>query len=191
MKIGNIPIRISIVAIAVVVFFAIFLLLTVLQSGDIGILVFGIPALLLLLIIPMALNYMSQKEYMDIAPEYEIRAKTVRIRMINNRMEGQIVRIEGVVERVHFQFINRPQFIVADRTGEISVRMFTNPNEEIRKDDIVEVLGKVMKRYIMSGAVTINAISIFEPMICSSIFPPTNIPFFIFLPPDIASLRAK
>jgi hypothetical protein len=160
MKIGNIPVRISIVAIAVVVIFAIFLLFTILQSGDFGILIFGIPALLMLLILPMALNYMSQKEYTDLIPAYEVRAKTVRVRMINPTMEGQVVRIEGVVERVHFQFLNRPQFIVADRTGEISVKMFTSPAEQIQKDDIVEVLGKVMKRYIMGGDVTVNAVSI-------------------------------
>jgi hypothetical protein len=160
MKIGNIPVRISIVAIAVVVIFAFFLLFTILQSGDLGILIFGIPALLMLLILPMGLNYMSQKEYVDLIPVYEVRAKNVRVRMINPTMEGQVIRIEGVVERVHFQFLNRPQFIVADRTGEISVKMFTSTTEKIRKDDIVEVLGKVMKRYIMGGDVTINAVSI-------------------------------
>jgi hypothetical protein len=160
MKIGNIPVRISIVAIAVVVIFAIFLLLEILWSGDLGILVFGIPALLMLLILPMALNYMSQKEYTDLIPAYEVRAKTVRVRMINPTMEGQVVRIEGVVERVSFQFLNRPQFVVADRTGEIPVKMFTSPSEKIRKDDIVEVLGKVMKRFIMGGEVTVNAVSV-------------------------------
>lgn len=160
MKIGNIPVRISIVAIAVVVIFAIFLLIEILWSGEAGILLFGIPALLMLLIIPMALNYMSQKEYIEMIPAYEVRAKTVRVRMINPTMEGQVVRIEGVVERVYFQFLNRPQYLVADRTGEISVKMFTSPTEDIRKDDVVEVLGKVMKRYIMGGDVTVNAVSI-------------------------------
>jgi hypothetical protein len=160
MKIGNIPVRISIVGITVVGVFAFFLLFTILQSGDFSILIFGIPALLMLLILPMALNYMSQKEYVELIPAYEVRAKTVRVRMINPTMEGQIVRIEGVVERVHFQFLNRPQFLVADRTGEISVKMFTSTPEKILKDDIVEVLGKVMKRYIMGGDVTINAVSI-------------------------------
>ena len=44
---------------------------------------------------------------------------------------------------------------------------------------------------LSSRPLTINAVSIFEPIICSSIYPPTMIPFLIFLPPDIASLRAK
>lgn len=160
MKIGDIPLRISIIAIAVVVIFAFFLLIAFLQSLDVNILLFGIPTLILLLIVPMALNYMSQKEYNDLVPVYESQAKNVRIRMINPTMEGQIIRIEGVVERTRFQMFNRPQFLVADRTGEISVKMFTSTTEHIEKDDIVEVLGKVMKRYIFGGDVTINAVSI-------------------------------
>ena len=51
--------------------------------------------------------------------------------------------------------------MVADRTGEISVKMFTAPRERIRKDDIVEVLGTVMKRYILVGEdLVINCVSI-------------------------------
>jgi hypothetical protein len=160
MKIGNIDARISTVALAVVLVFAFFLSFAYLQSQDINILIWGIPALILLLVVPMALNYMSQKEYADLVPQYESYAKNVRIRMINPTMEGQIIRIEGVVERKHFQIFNRPQFVVADRTGEISVKMFTSPTERINKDDVVEVLGKVMKRYILGGDPTVNAVSI-------------------------------
>ena len=52
MKIGNIDVRISIVAIAVVVVFAIFLSSAYLSSGDTMLLLFGIPAVVLLLVIP-------------------------------------------------------------------------------------------------------------------------------------------
>jgi hypothetical protein len=38
--------------------------------------------------------------------------------------------------------------------------MFTTPGEDIRKGDIVEVLGQVMKRYIFGGDAVINCISI-------------------------------
>jgi len=61
---------------------------------------------------------------------------------------------------VHFQFLNRPQFLVADRTGEISVKMFTSPPEDVQKGDVVEVLGTVVKRYIMTGDAVINCVSI-------------------------------
>jgi RecJ-like exonuclease len=161
MKIGEINLRVSIVALAVVVIFSIFLAYTYFITRDIRLLIWGILTLVLLLAIPVGLNYMSQKEYADIRPQYEREARTVRIKLINLNMIGDPVRIEGIVEKVHFQFLNRPQYIVADRSGEISVKMYTQPEETIKVGDIVEVLGMVMKRYIISGGdAVINGVSI-------------------------------
>jgi RecJ-like exonuclease len=114
----------------------------------------------MLILIPVALNYMSQKQYASLVPVYEAEARTVRVREINLNMLGEPVRIKGVVERVYFQFLNRPQYLVADRTGEISVKMFTSPAEDVQKGDVVEVLGTVVKRYILSGDAVINCVSI-------------------------------
>jgi hypothetical protein len=75
-------------------------------------------------------------------------------------MVGQPVRFEGVVERVYFKYLNRPQFLIADKSGEVSVKMFTTPQEDINKGDIVEVLGIVMKRYMATGDAVINCVSI-------------------------------
>jgi hypothetical protein len=160
MKIGNIDVRISIVAIAVVVFFAILLFVAYISTGNLILLAWGIPVIILLLLIPMGLNYMSQKEYAELVPVYEKEARPVRVKMINEGMIGKIVKIEGVVERTYFQFLNRPQFLVGDRTGEISVKMFTSPQETIKKDDIVEVLGTVIHRYMVTGDPVINCVSI-------------------------------
>src|SRR5512137_1707836 len=147
MKIGNVDVKVSIVAVAVFVFFTIFLLIASVYSPEVrSQLIWMIPALFLLLLIPMALNYMSRKEYADLTPLYEGQAKTVRIKLITEGMIGKTVRIEGVVEKIHFQFLNRPQFIIADRTGAISVKMFTSPDEDVMVNDIVEVLGQVVRR---------------------------------------------
>ena len=91
---------------------------------------------------------------------YEAEAKNTRIRDISLSKLGEPVRIKGVVERVYFQFLNRPQYLVADRTGEISVKMFTSPGENVQKGDVVEVLGVVVKRYIMTGDAVVNCVSI-------------------------------
>jgi uncharacterized protein YdeI (BOF family) len=161
MKIGNVEIKVSIVAVAVFVFFTIFLLYASMYSPEVrSQLIWMIPALFLLLIIPMALNYMSRSQYNNLEPIYEAEAKTVRIKMINESMVGKPVRIEGVVERVYFQFLNRPQYLVADRSGEISVKMFTSSNEEIKVKDVVEVIGQVIKRYVVTGDPVVNCISI-------------------------------
>jgi hypothetical protein len=161
MKIGNVEVKVSIVAVAVFVFFTIFLLFASLYSPEVrSQLIWMIPALFLLLVIPMALNYMSRSEYNNLEPIYEAEAKTVRIKMINESMVGKPVRIEGVVERAYFQFLNRPQYLVADRSGAISVKMFTSSNEEIKVNDVVEVLGQVIKRYVVTGDPVVNCISI-------------------------------
>jgi RecJ-like exonuclease len=123
-------------------------------------LIWLIPCLFLLLVIPIALNYMSRSQYKDLEPVYEREAKTVKVRFINENMIGKIVRIEGVVERIHFQFLNRPQYSVADRTGAISVKMFTSPDENVKVNDIVEVYGQVIRRYMVTGEPVINCVII-------------------------------
>jgi hypothetical protein len=154
-------VKISNISIGVFVVFTILLSIASVMSPDVRSNLFWlIPCLFMLLVIPVALNYMSRKQYADLVPEYEVQAKTVRVRLINENMIGKVVRINGVVERVHFQFLNRPQYSVADRSGAISVKMFTSPDETIRINDTVEVLGQVIHRYIVTGEPVINCVSI-------------------------------
>ncbi|MCU0631673.1 MAG: nucleotide-binding protein [Methanolinea sp.] len=161
MKIGNVDVKVSILAVAVFVIFTIFLLVASVFSPEVrSQLIWLIPCLLMLLLIPTALNYMSRKEYADLTPLYAAQAKTVRIKLINEGMVGKPVRIEGVVEKVHYQFLNRPQYLVADRSGAISVKMFTSADEDVKVNDIVEVLGQVIHRYIVTGDPVINCVSI-------------------------------
>ena len=161
MKIGNVEVKVSIVAIAVFVFFTIFLLVASLYSPLVqSQLIWLIPVLFMLLVIPMALNYMSRSQYADMEPQYAAAAKTVRVKLINESMIGKPVRIEGVVERVYFQFLNRPQYLIADRSGEISVKMFTSTDEDLKVNDVVEVIGQVIRRYIVTGDPVVNCVSI-------------------------------
>lgn len=161
MKIGTINVKVSNISIGVFVFFT--LLLVIASMVDPGIrphLLWMVPSLFLLLVIPVLLNYMSRSQYKDLEPVYEKEAKTVRVRLINESMIGKIVRIEGVVERVHFQFLNRPQYTVADRSGSISVKMFTSPEYDVKVNDIVEVYGQVIRRYMVTGEPVVNCVII-------------------------------
>ena len=160
MQIGDVRVRVTAVTVAVFLFFMALVLLFAYASGDLYVLVWGVPTAVMLLLIPLALNYMSQKQYASLVPMYEAESKNARIREINLNRLGEPVRIKGVVERVYFQFLNRPQYLVADRTGEISVKMFTSAAEDVKKGDVVEVLGTVVKRYIMTGDAVINCVSI-------------------------------
>ncbi|MDI6720425.1 MAG: nucleotide-binding protein [Methanomicrobiales archaeon] len=160
MKIGNIRVKVSVIVMAVVAFFTILLIFAYFATGDLTIIKWGIPLLFGMILIPIALNYMSQSTYADMIPAYEKEAKKVRVRAINLNMLGDPIRIEGVVERVYFRFLNRPQYLIADRSGAISVKMFTSPKEDVKKGDVVEVLGSVMKRYIVTGDAVVNAVAI-------------------------------
>ncbi len=160
MKIGGIELRVSPVNAGVTLFFGLFLIWSYLISKSSKVLLYGIAMLVVLFLIPILLNYMSQEQYAGLLPQYQRDAKTVRIKAINANMIGEVVRFEGVVERVYFLYLNRPQYLVGDKSGEISVKMFTSPREEVKKGDMVEVIGKVMKRYIMGGDPVINCVSI-------------------------------
>lgn len=161
MKIGNVNVKVSVLAVAVFVVFTILLLITSITSPEVrASLIWLIPVLFMLLVIPTILNYMSRSQYADLAPQYEAEAKTVRVKLVNENMVGKPVRIEGVVERVYFQFLNRPQYLVADRSGAISVKMFTSPEEEVKVNDVVEVYGQVIRRYIVTGDPVINCVVI-------------------------------
>jgi hypothetical protein len=154
------PIRPSALHYAVFIFFALFLLWYIVSTGDSRILIWALPTLVFLLLIPMLLTYMSQKEYEGLIPVYEAESRSVKIREINEKLISKPVRVEALVEEVRFRYLNRPHFIIADRTGSIPVKMFTAPREDIRAGDIVEVLGQVIHRYIVTGDPVINGVSI-------------------------------
>jgi hypothetical protein len=160
MKIKGTTVRVSIIQIGLVTALTLILLAYVILSGDYRTLFWAIPVLIMLLVIPSALNYMSQSQYDDLIPYYEAEAVSVRMAAIRPSDIGKIVRVEGVVERVLFKSLNRPQYHIADKSGVMSVKMFTTPKEDIKKDDVVEVLGQVIKRYVVVGDPVINAVLI-------------------------------
>ena len=117
MQIGDVKVRVTAVTMAVFLFFIVLIAVYILTTGEIYTLYWAVPAAAMLILIPMALNYMSQSQYASLVPMYEAEAKDTRIREINLNRLGEPVRIKGVVERVCFQFLNRAQYLVADRIG--------------------------------------------------------------------------
>jgi len=132
-------IRPSILHLFVFAFFLVLIAIYIFTSGDYHMLIWGIPTLLCLLAFPMALAYLSQNQYASLIPEYEADAKSVNIREINRSMLSKRIRIEGLVEEVRFRSLNRPHFIIGDRTGVTIVKMFTNPRFDVKKGDVVQV----------------------------------------------------
>lgn len=153
-------IRPSILHVLVFAFFLILISIYVFSTGDTSMLIWGIPTLICLLLIPMGLTYLSQSQYSDLIPMYEASAKEVKIREINESMVSKPIKIEGLVEEVRFRSLNRPHFIIGDRTGVTTVKMFTSPRNDINKGDIVEVYGQVIRRYIIYGDPIVNGVDI-------------------------------
>jgi len=153
-------IRPSILHLFVFAFFLVLIAIYIFTSGDYHMLIWGIPTLLCLLAFPMALAYLSQNQYASLIPEYEADAKSVNIREINHSMLSKRIRIEGLVEEVRFRSLNRPHYIIGDRTGVTVVKMFTNPRFDVKKGDVVLVYGQVMKRYIFYGDPIINGVDV-------------------------------
>jgi hypothetical protein len=108
----------------------------------------------------MGLNYMSQRQYAGLLPYYKEHARSVKIREINDRLISNPIRLEGIVEKVRFRWINRPNYIIADRTGTTVVKMFTDPGVEIKVGDRVLVYGQVIHRYIVIGDTVVNGVHI-------------------------------
>jgi hypothetical protein len=148
------------VQIFVFAFFAIFVSAYVLLSGDTGILIWAVPTIILLLLIPMGMTYLSQSQYADLIPEYEAFARELKIREINESLISKPITFEGLVEEVRWRSLNRPHYIIADKTGETIVKMFTSPSVDVRKDDVVRVYGQVIRRYIFAGDPIVNGVDI-------------------------------
>ena len=160
MKIGDYNARPSLLHYGVVAFFSCALLLYGFSTGNWKTFFLCVPLAVLMLLIPMGLNYLSQRQYANLLPYYKEHARFVKIREINERTVSELIRLEGIVEQVRFKSINRPHFIIADRTGTVTVKMFTDPGTEIHVNDRVLVYGQVIRRYIALGDPVVNGVHI-------------------------------
>ena len=123
-------------------------------------LLFAIPALLALLLIPMILAWMSRKTLNEAAEQNTPQAKFYKIAKVTQAMTGQAVSISGQVKKISFKWLNRPHFHIEDSTGRIRVIMFTSPAENIQQGDEVEVLGVVIKNIFKRSDPAISAVRV-------------------------------
>ena len=160
MKIGDYNVRPSLLHYGVAIFFSCVLLFYAFATGNWRTVLICAPLVVLMLLIPMALSYMSQKQYKGLLPYYKEHARSVKIREVNERMFSNLVKLEGIVEQSRFKWLNRPHYVIADRTGVITVKMFTDPGVNIQEGDRVLVYGQVIHRYVMFGDPVINGVHI-------------------------------
>jgi len=130
------------------------------STGDSRFLLYAIPALILLLVIPMVLAWMSRRSFAQAQEQFEPQARACMIGNINPALVGEVVRISGEVLRISFRWLNRPHFHINDATGQMRVIMFTAPSNRVAAGDKVEAVGIVMKYPLTKNRFVISAVSV-------------------------------
>ncbi|MBN2539204.1 MAG: hypothetical protein JXB09_04075 [Deltaproteobacteria bacterium] len=130
------------------------------STGDSRFLLYAIPGLVLLLVIPMTLAWMSRRSFMQASEQFDTKARSCKIGKITPAMVGDAIRISGEVQKISFRWLNRPHFHITDETAGIRVVMFTAPSNKIVVGDRVEALGVVMKHLFTRNRLIISAVSV-------------------------------
>lgn len=130
------------------------------DTGDQRFLLYAIPGLAMLIVIPFTLAWMSRRSFAQASAQYDSKARYCRIDRIDTGMAGTVLRTSGKVGKISFKWLNRPHFHINDGTAGIRVVMFTAPANEIAVGDTVEVLGIVMKNIFSRRTPVISAVSI-------------------------------
>jgi len=130
------------------------------STGNAQFLWFAIPGLIMLLVIPMTLAWMSRRSFAQAHERSETKARAYKIGKLTPATIGEVVRITGEVQKISFQWLNRPHFHIQDATGRIRVIMFTAPANKVAAGDRVEAIGVVMKNPLKKTQLAISAISV-------------------------------
>ncbi|MBN1381275.1 MAG: OB-fold nucleic acid binding domain-containing protein [Deltaproteobacteria bacterium] len=130
------------------------------STGDSRFLLYAVPGLILMLVIPMALAWMSRRSFMQAHEQSASKARACKIGKIGPAMIGEVVRISGEVQKISFRWLNRPHFHIKDATAQIRVIMFTAPANKVAVGDEVEAIGVVMKYPLAKTRLVISAVSV-------------------------------
>lgn len=132
--------RMSILAYITLGFMVIMVALAYAASPQPGFLLAALPALLVLLGVPLILNEMNKRH----TDKIDIRSfKLYRVKDLKRLEVGVPVRLRGTVETVSLKWLNRPHFIINDGSGSIGVFMVWAPRENIKPGDNVEAAGTI------------------------------------------------
>lgn len=100
----------------------------------------ALPMLVLLAAIPLIINYMNMRQ----ADRVDMRDfKLYKIGELTRLGAGTPVRLQGIVESTALKWLNRPNFLLSDKSGKIRVYMFAAPRENIKIGDQVEAAGNL------------------------------------------------
>ncbi|MBN1615372.1 MAG: OB-fold nucleic acid binding domain-containing protein [Deltaproteobacteria bacterium] len=130
------------------------------STGDPHFLLYAVPGLIMLLVIPMTLAWMSRRSFEQAHEQSVAKVRACKIGKISAAMIGEAVRISGEVRKISFGWLNRPHFHIEDATAQMRVIMFTAPENKVVIGDKVEAIGVVMKYPLTKTRLAISAVSV-------------------------------
>lgn len=160
MRIRGITVRVPPLLFAITVFFAAVCAMMYGSTNDLSYLYVGAPLCVVLIGVPLAMNYLTEKQFAHQLPALRTRAKFSRARQISPAMTGTPVILEGKILKVTGLLLAKPAYLIADPTGQIVVRRFALPDPLVGVGATVEVVGTVARKITNGDAVYVNAISI-------------------------------
>ena len=156
MRIRGITVRVPPLLFAVTVFFAAVCAMMFGSTKDLAYLYFGAPLCVVLICVPLAMNYLTEKQLAEQLPAMRVRAKFSRARQISPAMVGTPVIVEGKILKVTGLLMGKPAYLLADSTGQIVVRRFALPDPLVGVGAAVEVVGTVARKITNGDAVAVS-----------------------------------
>ncbi|MDV0441476.1 hypothetical protein [Methanorbis furvi] len=160
MKIRGITVRVPPLLFAVTVFFAAMCAMMYGSSKDAAYIYIGVPLCIILICMPLAMNYMTEKQLQNQLLGLKTRAKFTRARQISPAMLGTPVVVEGKILKVSGILMGKPVYLISDPTGQMIVRRFAHPDPLVGVGAVVEIVGTIARKITDANAVYVNAVSI-------------------------------
>lgn len=160
MRIRGITVRVPPLLFAVTVFFAAVCAMMYGSTRDPSYVYLGAPLCVVLICVPLAMNYMTEKQLAEQLPAMRVHAKFFRSRQISPAMVGTPVIVEGKILKATGLLMRKPAYLLSDATGQIVVRRFVLPDSLVGVGAAVEVVGTVARRITNGDVVYVNAVSI-------------------------------
>ncbi|WP_338095469.1 hypothetical protein [Methanorbis rubei] len=160
MKIRGITVRVPPLLFAVTVFFAAMCAMMYGSTKDWAYIYVGAPLCVLLICMPLAMNYLTEKQVLEQLPGLKARAKFTRARQISPAMLGTPVIVEGKILKVSGILMGKPVYLISDPTGQIIVRRFAHPDPLVGVGAVVEIIGTIARKISDANAIYVNAVSI-------------------------------
>jgi len=160
MRIKGVKLHLSPIVLGVFILFVCLFIAMFIITGEKTYLIWGLPLSLLLLLLPLISGYNLGSQYLKLVPEYEQAAVPHKIRNINQALMGHAVRVEGVVQTVRLKWMGRPRYVINDESASIIAFRSYPLDEPVVVGDTVVVIGMVVKKFAVAGAMSIHGVVI-------------------------------